>query len=121
MRLVGVLLRAGVGRAAGALVAALVSGASSAGLILLVIRVWNEGSFTDPKALVTFVREDIAIGIIGPEGVKYAPYLLAVFMFVVVVAANIVVGAEHAGVVGSTDGVGHDRSAHDGSSSSSVR
>ncbi len=36
------------------------------------------------EALVTFVKEDIAIGIIGPEGVKYAPYLLAVFMFVIV-------------------------------------
>jgi F-type H+-transporting ATPase subunit a len=36
------------------------------------------------EALVTFVKEDIAIGIIGPEGVKYAPYLLAVFMLVIV-------------------------------------
>jgi F-type H+-transporting ATPase subunit a len=36
------------------------------------------------ESLVTFVKEDIAIGIIGPEGVKYAPYLLAVFMFVIV-------------------------------------
>ncbi len=36
------------------------------------------------ESLVTFVKEDIAIGIIGPEGVKYAPYLLAVFMLVIV-------------------------------------
>ncbi len=36
------------------------------------------------ESLVTFVKEDIAIGIIGPEGVKYAPYLLAVFMFVII-------------------------------------
>lgn len=31
-----------------------------------------------------FVREDIAIGIIGPEGVKYFPYLLSIFMFILV-------------------------------------
>ncbi len=36
------------------------------------------------EALVTFVRDDIAVGIIGPEGIKYAPYLLAVFTFVIV-------------------------------------
>lgn len=36
------------------------------------------------ESLVTFVKEDIAIGIIGPEGAKYAPYLLTVFMFVII-------------------------------------
>jgi len=36
------------------------------------------------ESLVTFVKEDIAIGIIGPDGIKYAPYLLAVFMFVII-------------------------------------
>lgn len=36
------------------------------------------------ESLVTFVREDIAIGIIGPEGARYAPYLLSLFMFIIV-------------------------------------
>lgn len=34
--------------------------------------------------LVQFVRNDIAIGIIGPEGVRYVPYLLSMFMFILV-------------------------------------
>ena len=29
------------------------------------------------ESLVSFVRNDVAIGIIGPEGVKYFPYLLS--------------------------------------------
>lgn len=36
------------------------------------------------ESLVTFVKDDIAVGIIGPEGARYAPYLLAVFTFVIV-------------------------------------
>lgn len=36
------------------------------------------------EALVGFVREEIALGIIGPEGARYAPYLLALFMFILV-------------------------------------
>ncbi|MCP3977369.1 MAG: F0F1 ATP synthase subunit A [bacterium] len=36
------------------------------------------------ESLVTFVKEDIAIGIIGPDGAKYAPYLLSVFMLVII-------------------------------------
>ncbi len=36
------------------------------------------------ESLVTLVREDIAVGIIGPEGVKYAPYLLSLFLFILV-------------------------------------
>lgn len=36
------------------------------------------------EALVTFVRDEIAVGIIGPEGAKYAPYLVSVFMFIIV-------------------------------------
>ena len=36
------------------------------------------------EALVGFVRDDIATGIIGPEGIKYAPYLLSLFMFIIV-------------------------------------
>lgn len=31
-----------------------------------------------------FVRDEVAIGIIGPEGIKYFPYLLSIFMFVLV-------------------------------------
>lgn len=31
-----------------------------------------------------FVRDEIAIGIIGPEGIKYFPYLLSLFLFLLV-------------------------------------
>ncbi len=52
-------------------------------------------AFRDPKLIpskfqaavegvVGFVRDEIAIGIIGPEGIKYFPYLLAIFMFTLV-------------------------------------
>ena len=30
------------------------------------------------------MKDEIAIGIIGPEGVKYAPYLLSLFLFILV-------------------------------------
>lgn len=36
------------------------------------------------ESLVTFVKEDIAEGIIGPEGKKYTPYLLSIFLFILV-------------------------------------
>jgi F-type H+-transporting ATPase subunit a len=36
------------------------------------------------ESLVGLVRNDIAVGIIGPEGVKYFPYLLSIFMFILV-------------------------------------
>ncbi|HEX2152877.1 MAG TPA: F0F1 ATP synthase subunit A [Acidimicrobiia bacterium] len=36
------------------------------------------------EGLTTFIREDVAIGIIGPEGVKYFPYLLSIFLFILV-------------------------------------
>jgi F-type H+-transporting ATPase subunit a len=36
------------------------------------------------ESLVGFVRDEIAVGIIGPEGVKYAPYLLSIFLFILV-------------------------------------
>jgi F-type H+-transporting ATPase subunit a len=35
-------------------------------------------------SLVGVVRDDVAIGIIGPEGIKYFPYLLSIFMFILV-------------------------------------
>lgn len=35
-------------------------------------------------SVVQFVREDVSIGIIGPEGVKYFPYLLSIFLFILV-------------------------------------
>ncbi|MBT8197446.1 MAG: F0F1 ATP synthase subunit A [Acidimicrobiia bacterium] len=41
------------------------------------------GAFVE--SLVSFVRDEIAIGIIGPEhGLKYFPWLLSVFLFVLV-------------------------------------
>ena len=36
------------------------------------------------ESVVGFVKNDIAQGIIGPEGTKYTPYLLSVFMLVLV-------------------------------------
>lgn len=36
------------------------------------------------ESLVQFVRNDIARDIIGPEGAKYAPYLLSIFLFILV-------------------------------------
>jgi F-type H+-transporting ATPase subunit a len=36
------------------------------------------------ESLVQFVRKDIAQDIIGPEGVRYAPYLTAMFLFLLV-------------------------------------
>ena len=36
------------------------------------------------EAIVGFVRDEIAIGVIGPEGIKYFPYLLSIFMFILV-------------------------------------
>lgn len=39
---------------------------------------------TAMEGLVGFVRDEIAIGIIGHDGIKYFPYLLSVFLFVLV-------------------------------------
>jgi F-type H+-transporting ATPase subunit a len=36
------------------------------------------------EGLVDFVKNEIAIGIIGPEGLKYFPYLLSLFLFVLI-------------------------------------
>ena len=36
------------------------------------------------ESLVLFVKDEVAIGIIGPEGVRYTPYLLTIFLFVLV-------------------------------------
>lgn len=36
------------------------------------------------ESLVRLVRDDIAIGIIGPDGLKYFPYLLSIFLFILV-------------------------------------
>ncbi len=36
------------------------------------------------ESVVDFVRNDIAIGVIGPGGEKYAPYLLSLFLFLLV-------------------------------------
>lgn len=39
---------------------------------------------TAVDAVTGFVRDDVSVGIIGPEGVKYFPYLLSIFMFILV-------------------------------------
>jgi F-type H+-transporting ATPase subunit a len=39
---------------------------------------------TAVESIVDFVRNDIAIGVIGPGGEKYAPYLLSLFLFILV-------------------------------------
>lgn len=36
------------------------------------------------EGIVNFVRRDIAVGIIGPGGEKYAPFLLSLFLFILV-------------------------------------
>jgi F-type H+-transporting ATPase subunit a len=36
------------------------------------------------ESLVGVVRNDIAVGIIGPDGIKYFPYLLSIFLFILV-------------------------------------
>lgn len=36
------------------------------------------------ESIVDFVRNDIAIGVIGPGGERYAPYLLALFLYILV-------------------------------------
>lgn len=36
------------------------------------------------ESIVGYVRDEVAIGIIGPEGVKYFPYLLSIFFFILV-------------------------------------
>ncbi|MEE9298782.1 MAG: F0F1 ATP synthase subunit A [Acidimicrobiia bacterium] len=36
------------------------------------------------ESVVTFVRDDVAKGTIGPEGSRYTPYLLSIFMFILV-------------------------------------
>ena len=35
-------------------------------------------------SLTGFVRDEVAIGIIGPEGIKYYPYLLSLFLFLLI-------------------------------------
>ena len=34
------------------------------------------------EQIVLFVRDEVAVGIIGPEGIRYFPYLLALFLFI---------------------------------------
>jgi F-type H+-transporting ATPase subunit a len=36
------------------------------------------------ESLVQFVRNDIAIGVIGHDGARYVPYLLSIFLFILV-------------------------------------
>ena len=62
------------------------------GIVLFVL--WwglrDRGSLVPTKfgaaveGIVNFVRNEVAIDIIGPEGARYAPYLLSVFMLVII-------------------------------------
>jgi F-type H+-transporting ATPase subunit a len=36
------------------------------------------------ESLMGFVRDEVAVGIIGPDGIRYYPYLLALFFFVLI-------------------------------------
>jgi len=36
------------------------------------------------EGVVGYVRDEIAVGVIGPEGVRYFPYLLSLFLFILV-------------------------------------
>lgn len=36
------------------------------------------------EALLGFVRDEVAVGIIGPEGIRYYPYLAALFLFILI-------------------------------------
>ncbi|NHZ70482.1 MAG: F0F1 ATP synthase subunit A [Proteobacteria bacterium] len=36
------------------------------------------------EGLMTFVKDEIAVGIIGPTGIKYYPYLMALFVFILI-------------------------------------
>ncbi len=36
------------------------------------------------ESAVLYIRDEVGIGIIGPEGARYAPYLLSVFLFILV-------------------------------------
>ena len=36
------------------------------------------------ETIMGFVRDEIAVGIIGPEGIKFFPYLLALFLFILI-------------------------------------
>ncbi len=36
------------------------------------------------ESLMTFVRDEIAVGIIGPLGIRYYPYLMALFIFILI-------------------------------------
>lgn len=39
---------------------------------------------TAVESLLTLVKDEIATGIIGPQGAKYAPYLISIFLFILV-------------------------------------
>jgi len=60
-------------------------------LVLLFLWVGLRGQTIVPSKMgiivgnaVDFVKNDIARGVIGPEGVKYVPYLLTLFLFILV-------------------------------------
>jgi len=65
------------------------------GLAALIVVVLLYVAYRSPRLVPTkfqtmmdsvtgFVRDEVAIGIIGPDGVKYFPYLLSIFLFILV-------------------------------------
>ena len=36
------------------------------------------------ESLMTYIRDEVAVGIIGPLGIKYYPYLMALFIFILI-------------------------------------
>ena len=36
------------------------------------------------ESIVVFIKDDVALGIIGPDGLRYFPYLLSIFLFILV-------------------------------------
>lgn len=63
-----------------------------AGLIAIVIlffglrkRAVQPGKFQlSVESLMSYVRDEVAVGIIGPLGIKYYPYLMALFIFILI-------------------------------------
>ena len=42
---------------------------------------------TAMEGLIGFIRDEVAVGIIGPDGIRYFPYLLSLFLFILVANA----------------------------------
>ena len=63
-----------------------------AGLVSILIlyfglrkRATQPGKFQlSVESLMTYIRDEVAVGIIGPLGIKYYPYLMALFIFILI-------------------------------------